>query len=69
MMMKRGDEREIPAGSMRAINHDLPVSFCFPRELQATRPPGYTCAADAAAAGDGEGDGGARVAPAHGHIC
>ena len=30
MMMKRGDERGIPAGSMRAINHDLAGSFCFP---------------------------------------
>lgn len=37
IVMKREDERDIPAGSMRAINHQLPVSLCFPASYE---PPG-----------------------------
>lgn len=77
--MKREDERAIPAGSTRAINHEPSASLCLPRTLRATRPPHphptpqlyvhccCCCSGGDGAAGDGApGDG---AAPAHSHIC
>lgn len=79
--MKREDERVIPAGGTRAINHEPSASLCLPRTLRATRPPPQLyvqccccccCSGDDGAAGDGAaGDGapGDGAAPAHSHIC
>lgn len=60
MMMKEEDERNIPAGSIRTINHELTVSFCFPPRAARHQACWLeaTCADAADAAGDDVGCGG-----------